>query len=211
MKVKMATSDQFPISGLLIHPPDSETRAHEDPVHSRTLKAPRVLLASVTLLASLCLGPLCAKAEPDADLIARGAYLSLLGNCEHCHTPGHFLGKRDDSKALSGSDVGFWDPVAGTVIGPNITPDIETGIGSWSSADLKKALTTGERPDGRMLSPVMPWQDLARLHDEDITALVEYLKSLKPLKNQVVGPLGPTESVPVHTLRLTPPETGSQR
>ncbi len=211
MKVKMATSDQFPMSGLSIHPPDSETRAHEDPVYSRTLKAPRVPLASVTLLASLCLGPLCAKAEPDADLIARGAYLSLLGNCEHCHTPGHFLGKRDDSKALSGSDVGFWDPVAGTVIGPNITPDIEIGIGSWSSADLKKALTTGERPDGRMLSPVMPWQDLARLHDEDIAALVEYLKSRKPVKNQVVGPLGPTEPVPVHTLRLTPPETGSTR
>lgn len=62
-----------------------------------------------------------------------------------------------------------------------------------------------------MLSPVMPWQDLARLHDEDIAALVEYLKSRKPVKNQVVGPLGPTEPVPVHTLRLTPPETGSQR
>ncbi len=58
-----------------------------------------------------------------------------------------------------------------------------------------------------MLSPVMPWQDLARLHGDDITALVEYLKSLKPVKNRVVGPLGPTEPVPVYTLRLTPPET----
>lgn len=178
---------------------------------SRTLTAPRVLLANITLYAVICLAPLCASAEPEADLIARGAYLSLLGNCEHCHTPGHFLGKRDDSKALSGSDVGFWDPVAGTVIGPNITPDIETGIGSWSNADIKKALTTGERPDGRMLSPVMPWQDLARLHEDDVVALVEYLKSLKPVKNRVGGPFGPTESVPVFTLRLTPPETGSTR
>lgn len=211
MTVKIWAADIRSVFQHLHSSAEAETRANETPMDQRTLMSPRVLLANVTLLAAICLAPLCASAEPDADLIARGAYLSLLGNCEHCHTPGHFLGKRDDSKTLSGSDVGFWDPVAGTVIGPNITPDIETGIGSWSRADIKKALTTGERPDGRMLSPVMPWQDIARLHEDDVVALVEYLKSLKPVKNRVGGPFGPAEPVPVFTLRLTPPETGSAR
>lgn len=146
-------------------------------------------------------------AEAPNTSVARGAYISLLANCEHCHTPGHFLGKRDDSRKLSGSDVGFWIEGIGTFVGPNITPDNETGIGSWSRDEIKTALTTGERPDGRMLSPVMPWADLAQLEDSDLDALVDYLKSLKPLRSPRLGPFGPTERLPVFSLRLVSPET----
>lgn len=178
---------------------------------SKSLETPRALLAIITVVVTVGLSPLCASAEPDRDLIARGAYLSLLGNCEHCHTPGHFLGKRDNSKTLSGSDVGFWRPDTGTVIGPNITPDNETGIGTWTRSDIKKALMTGERPDGRILSPVMPWEDLARLQENDVLAIVEYLKSLRPVKNRVADPFGPTEPIPVFTLRLTPPDRKTKR
>jgi mono/diheme cytochrome c family protein len=167
--------------------------------------------ASVCVLTTCFSGIAEAADKPNQQLVSRGYYLSQLGNCEHCHTPGHFLGKRDQSKTLSGSDVGFWDPNLGTVIGPNITPDDETGIGTWTPQDIRLALTTGERPDGRLLSPVMPWADLAQLQEPDILALVEYLKSLKPVKNRVPGPFGPAEAVPVHTLRLAPPDKVKQR
>jgi hypothetical protein len=57
----------------------------------------------------------------------------------------------------------------------------------------------------------MPWADLAQLQEPDILALVEYLKSLKPVKNRVPGPFGPAEAVPVYTLRLAPPDKVKQQ
>jgi len=49
----------------------------------------------------------------------------------------------------------------------NITPDKESGIGNWSDAELVTAMTTGKRPDGRMLAPIMPWHALANLTKDD--------------------------------------------
>lgn len=110
--------------------------------------------------------------------IERGRYLVNLGGCTDCHTPGHLLGKPDNGRYLAGSEVGFEIPGLGVFYGPNLTPDKETGLGSWTDKQIITAIRTGERPDGRLLAPVMPWQAFASLTDADATAMVAYLKHL---------------------------------
>src|SRR5262245_1800532 len=79
----------------------------------------------------------------DRQQIARSKYLVTLGGCTDCHTPGHFLGKPDMTRELGGSEVGFEIPGLGVFYGPNLTPDKETGLGTWSEDDIVKALQTG--------------------------------------------------------------------
>ncbi len=67
------------------------------------------------------------------------------------------------SRFLGGSDVGFEIPGLGVFVGPNITPDKETGIGSWTAEEIVSAIQTGVRPDGRILAPIMPWHAFAHL------------------------------------------------
>lgn len=137
--------------------------------------------------------------------ISRGAYLVEFGGCNDCHTPGYFLGKPDASRYLAGSDVGFEIPKMGVFVGPNLTPDKETGLGNWTKAQIITALQTGVRPDGRILSPNMPWRAFAKLSKADAEAIVDYLKSLPPIHNVVAGPFGPDEKVPVFVLAVRPP------
>src|ERR687896_441984 len=88
--------------------------------------------------------------------IERGKYLVAFGGCNDCHTPGYFFGKPDMTRYLGGSEVGFEMPGLGVFHGPNLTPDEETGLGKWSTDQIIAAITKGERPDGRMLVPIMP-------------------------------------------------------
>jgi mono/diheme cytochrome c family protein len=125
--------------------------------------------------------------------VERGKYLVTIAGCNDCHTPGYFLGKPDFSRALSGSEVGFAIPGVGAFVGRNLTPDKETGLGDWTTDQIITALTTGVRPDGRQLSPIMPWQDLASLSADDAQAIAAYLKSLPPVRNAVPGPFGPKD------------------
>jgi mono/diheme cytochrome c family protein len=129
-------------------------------------------------------------AEPAAaqEKLKRGEYLAAIMDCTGCHTPGTMLGKPDMSRALAGADVGFQIPNVGIFYPPNLTPDRETGLGTWSEADIVKAVRTGERPDGRLLVPVMPYHSYSKLTDQDAFALAGYLKSLKPIRN-VVPPM----------------------
>src|SRR5690606_20299991 len=97
-------------------------------------------------------------------------------------------GKPDAGRFLGGSEVGFEIPGLGVFHGPNLTPDNETGIGSWSTQEIATAITTGKRPDGRMLAPIMPWHAFAKLTSQDVRAIALFLKSLPPVKNKVPGP-----------------------
>ena len=87
--------------------------------------------------------------------IERGKYLTSFGGCFDCHTPGYFFGKPEMERYLGGSDVGFEIPGLGVFVGPNLTPDKETGLGDWTEAEIVTALQTGVRPDGRTLAPIM--------------------------------------------------------
>ena len=114
-------------------------------------------------------------------------------DCGGCHTPGALTGKPDAARHLGGSEVGFQIPGMGIFYPPNLTPDRETGLGGWSEADIVKAVRAGTRPDGRVLAPVMPYHNYARLTDGDAQALAGYLKTLKPVRNKTPEMRGPSE------------------
>ncbi len=89
-----------------------------------------------------------------------GEYLAKTGGCTSCHNPN-----------LSGGTA-----IQGVKVA-NLTP---AGIGKWTEADFMKALRTGVRPDGRILSAVMPWPYTKFLTDDEIKAMWMYLRSLPP-------------------------------
>ena len=80
---------------------------------------------------------------------------------------------------------GFRSPGLGVFPGRNLTPDPETGLGTWTTQQVVTAFTTGVRPDGRILAPIMPYEDFKFLTKSDALAIAAYLKSLKPIKNAV--------------------------
>lgn len=96
-----------------------------------------------------------------------GAYLANTGGCHGCHGPG-----------LSGGPI----PGAPPEFPParNLTPDVATGIGSWTIADFELALRRGLRPDGSALADEMPWRATAKMSDTDLEALWRYLRSVPP-------------------------------
>jgi mono/diheme cytochrome c family protein len=123
---------------------------------------------------------------PDAsDKAARGAYLvnSVMG-CTDCHTPvDAATGAPEMDKYLAGRQPyeGPW----GIVYGGNITPDNKTGLGAWTDDEVKRALLTGVRKDGRRLI-LMPWFVYSNLTAEDADAVVYYLKNVLPAVNNEV-------------------------
>ena len=139
--------------------------------------------------------------------VARGKYLVGIAGCNDCHTPGYFFGKPEMTRFLGGSEVGFEIPGLGVFHGPNLTPDRETGLGTWSPAQMAAAITKGVRPDGRILAPIMPWHAFASLTPDDTRAIVAYLQSLPPVKNKVPGPFGPDEKATSLVMKIVPPDT----
>ncbi len=149
-----------------------------------------------------------AQAESQVD---RGKSLVVAAGCNDCHTPGFFFGKPDMAKYLGGSDVGFEIPGLGVFPGRNITPDKETGIGGWTDEQITVALTTGKRPDGRQLAPIMPYHAFSYLVKEDVAAIVSFLRSIPAVKNEAAGPFRPGEKVSIFTMRVLPPgETAAE-
>lgn len=175
-------------------------RTHFASLSNARRQALAALMAVMGLAASA--GPLAAQEGQ----LARGKYLVGLGGCNDCHTPGYFFGKPDSARFLGGSEVGFEVPGLGVFYGPNLTPDPATGLGSWSVDEIASAVTTGRRPDGRILAPVMPWHAFASLTKDDVQAVAAFLKSLPPVSNQVPGPFGPSEKPTSFVLKIVPPE-----
>lgn len=152
--------------------------------------------------------------------IERGQYLVDLGGCNLCHTPkimtpsGREL---DQSRLLSGHPQGAedsevnaevlddegeviqsnfhltrWSGPWGISFAANLTPDESTGIGSWTEESFIKTIRTGRHMgSGRKIQMPMPVDIFAQFTDEDLEAIFAYLKSLKPVKNEVPPPVLP--------------------
>jgi len=73
--------------------------------------------------------------------------------------------------------------VFGERITPNLTQERQTGIGAWTSGQIKTALTKGLRPDGRPVASPMPWRYLSTNERWDISAIVAFLQTLTPVQN----------------------------
>lgn len=173
----------------------------------KTLSAARRAAPEVVALvgAMLLTATLSVAAKADEAQIERGRYLTQVAGCTDCHTPGHFLGNPDMARFLGGSDVGFEVPGVGTIYGPNLTPDDETGLGTWTADQIVDAIRTGMTPEGRGLIPVMPWPNLAVLSDEDAFAIAAYLQSLDPVSNDVPGPIPDGVPAPSFVMKVVPP------
>ncbi len=111
--------------------------------------------------------------ENSADLVERGQYIfSSAGGCA-CHSPPKgtpYAGGRE-----------FPLPMA-KVYSTNLTADKETGLGNWSDQQIRDAITRGIRPDDEGLLPVMPYEAYSGMAEEDLKALIAYLRTLKPVR-----------------------------
>lgn len=125
------------------------------------------------------------------DQHAHGRYLVTLLGCGSCHTDGALIGLANSQYLLAGSRTGIAtsNPLVeanpGIVFPPNLTPDLETGLGHWSETDIVMMLKGGEDRHGIKQSGVMPWAAYAQLTDQDARAIARYLKSLAPVHNAV--------------------------
>jgi mono/diheme cytochrome c family protein len=165
--------------------------------------------AIVVVLAMLLAATLAVSALAADPRVERGKYLVEIGGCTDCHTPGNFFGHPDMTRYLGGSDVGFALPGHGVFVPPNLTPDKETGLGTWTAEQIVAAITTGERPDGRVLVPSMPWRNYAHLTKYDALAIAAYLKTLPPISNKVPGPFGPADKLTGFVMSAQPAEVYS--
>ena len=123
------------------------------------------------------------KASTDSAVIARGRYLAYgPAHCASCHgKPGTAeLVNKGVEVPLSGGNV--FDLEVGKFYSGNITPDNETGIGKLTDPEIARMLRYGVRPDGTAVLPFMPFHNLT---DEDLTAIISFLRSQEPVKNKV--------------------------
>lgn len=116
-----------------------------------------------------------------ASSAARGEYIvRSVAVCGSCHAADE---KQPDGPLSGGKEFHDWR--IGTSRAANLTSDPQTGLGAWSEAEIVRALRNGQSRDGRLLTPVMPYEWFHEMSDEDAFAVARYLKSLPPVRNEV--------------------------
>ena len=135
------------------------------------MKRPLVLAVALAMAAS----PLAAET-----LLERGTYLVRgIVACGNCHSPKTPAGGPAPGMELAGGFLIEFDKF--TAYASNITPDAETGIGTWSDAEIMTAIREGQRPDGSIIGPPMPIGLYRGVSDRDLDAIVAYQRMLAPL------------------------------
>jgi len=135
-------------------------------------------------------GPdLSAIADPALRAIAeRGRYLVTIGSCADCHaTPGPQGPQLKDMYLAGGNKMMARDK--GTYVSMNLTPDQETGLGKWTHDDIKRVLRNGLAPDGRPVpGHLMPWPAYSNWSEEDLHAVIIYLRYTKAIAHRIPAP-----------------------
>ena len=171
-----------------------------------------------------------AEAKPnrqsDDDLIARGAYLAKIASCEGCHTPLLEVYNDiasvplEDLQVLAFEEISAFDTEnrlmaggrpfdlgpAGVVFSSNLTPDPETGLGDWTDEEIKAVIRTGTNPDGSPIHPLMPYALYAGMAEDDLDAIIAYLRSIPAVENEVQRPnnVPPPQVPPVEPPEIAP-------
>jgi len=145
------------------------------------------LATALSLVAAVMTAGGAAWAETPLE---RGTYLMhTIVACGNCHTP-----KGPDGKAIASMELAGGNPIDSPVfhaVPGNITPDKDTGIGNWSDDQIIDAIRNGKKPDGTIIGPPMPipfyhgTPATPGMSDTDVKAIVAYLRSVKPVHNQV--------------------------
>jgi len=180
--------------------------------------------------------------DETARLIDRGHYLATIGVCEACHTPPAVSPAPPDpadtiatsQERMLRTDPDWFDYLdpqrrmaggvpfilrlsatsSGVVYTSNITPDPETGLGTWSEDDIVRVLRTGIRKDGSVLFLFTPHSYFRNLAEEDARALAVYLKSLPPVRNAILPrslPFSPVPATDVSPLLNAPEGRTNER
>jgi len=156
--------------------------------------------------------------------LERGRYLVTIAGCHDCHSPKvigphgapvphpmkMLSGQQADSKlpgmpdgvlgpdkwaGATNSDMTAWIGPWGVSFAANLTPDPATGLGGWTEEMFIKTIRTGKHMGtGRQILPPMPWENYARMTDQDLKDLFVYLKSLPPVRNAVPQPVPPAQA-----------------
>ena len=135
-----------------------------------------LLSVSFALLATASAGAHAVGGQDSYELVEKGRYISTLGDCTACHTiPG---------KPLFSGGVAIDTPF-GKLLGANITPDQQTGIGRWNFEEFEASMARGHRRDGKQLYPAMPYAAYTKVTREDNQALWAYLRTIEPVHNEV--------------------------
>jgi len=134
-------------------------------------------------------------------MTARGRYVFTVASCAFCHNP-------DGSGGLKVS----WRPF-GTLWVRNITPDRETGIGTWSDAAIARAVRSGLTPDGRVLHwQGMIWDHASNWDEEDIRALIAYLRKIPAVRHAIPPARQPaSDDCEVYTFWVSPSSSAGCR
>lgn len=148
--------------------------------------------------------------ERTPERLARGKYLVQgVTGCFDCHSeaPGELKPGEAPTFTALGSGRVVIHQGSFVLAAPNITPDVETGAGTWTDDQLARAIREGIGHDGRTLFPMMPYQDFKNLSDEDLASIIVYLRSLPPIHKEL-----PKRQIPFPLSRLinTAPEPLSQ-
>ena len=131
--------------------------------------------------------------RPDpGDKVAYGGYLARAAGCAECHATRDASGAAIRGMQYAGG-MEFRFPEGGLVRAPNITPDADTGIGTWSEQQFVSRFKIWERAPERVLpanqrrnNTVMPWKQLGGMTRDDLSALYAYLRTQKPVIHRVV-------------------------
>jgi hypothetical protein len=163
-----------------------------------------------------------APRRPAQSPVERGRYLTIVAACSDCHTPfkiGASGPEPDMSRLLSGHPENLKMPQAPALNQPwawagavtntafagpwgisyamNLTPDPDTGLGSWTESMFAEALRTGKHMGrSRAIQPPMPWPAYAQMTDDDLRALFAYLRSIPAIVNRVPPYAPPTMAKP---------------
>jgi mono/diheme cytochrome c family protein len=183
------------------------------------LGACAVALAAFTFAAEAADGARKVAATRAATQVERGKYIVSTAGCHDCHTPfkptADGGAEPDMTRALSGHPQDLLMPPApalpegpwlvvssgtntahagpwGVSFTANLTPDPDTGIGTWTARNFRDTIRTGRHfGRGREILPPMPWPVYRNLTDEDLDAVFAYLQSIPPIRNRVPEPLPP--------------------
>jgi mono/diheme cytochrome c family protein len=147
------------------------------------MKAPVSYLVAFAGLAAAAVFP--AAAQDQEALLKRGEYL-MNGPvaCGNCHNT-----RAEDMSFVPGKEFagGFHivEPPIIDVYAANITPDPETGIGAWTDEEIITAIREGKNKEGKIIFPPMPVPTYNAMSDDDVKAIVAYLRTVKPIHNEV--------------------------
>ncbi|HEX8817902.1 MAG TPA: cytochrome c [Terriglobales bacterium] len=160
------------------------------------------------------------KIDITPERLARGYYIfNSLSGCADCHSEhdgGSFASPLAPGMTGAGAEMAL-DGLPGRIVAPNLTPDRETGSGTWTDDQLARAIREGVGHDGRALFPIMPYQHYRSMSDEDLASVVAYLRALPAVhhelpKTEIIFPvkyLIRTVPIPV-TAAVTAPDPKDQ-